>query len=689
MCGIFGLITTSESKFKQKDFATIIKRLFILSESRGKDASGLMLLTDASLTVFKRSLPAKKIVKTMEFISEVNRFSTHVRNPGEALGFMGHARMVTNGSEDNHDNNQPVLSHDMCMLHNGIIVNDKELWSEFPGLTREYEVDTEIALNLIYYYKQMNLNLLDAFISASSHLQGANSIALISADEDALILATSNGSLYFSVSLAQNELIFASEKYILKEILRESSIASFFENAEITHVNPNTEYYFNFKNLKPVKIPVAAKLLSDIPMAAINKARIIRDIRPAKKNNPAALPKFASEDILVNNQYIEALNHAISNLKRCTKCILPENFPYIDFDENGVCNFCREYKPLVFKGKDDLEKLLLPLRRTDGNPDCLVPISGGRDSCYSLHYIKNVLKMNPVAYTYDWGMVTDLARRNISRMCGSLGVEHILLSADIKTKRKYVRQNVLAWLKRPVLGTVPLFMAGDKQYFYYAQKLKENMNIDLIIYGMNRLERTDFKVAFCGIDESKSKQPIHYALTENNQLKMLAYYFKEYTLNPAYLNSSLLDTGFAFFSYYKIPKNYETLYDYILWDEEEVNRVLINDYGWETAKDTDSTWRIGDGTAAFYNYIYYAMTGFTENDTFQSNRIREGMITRDIALNIANRDNQPRYAAIQWYCDAIGINMQDAITKINAATKRFSLRPISEIYGRRAGFHCL
>ncbi len=69
-------------------------------------------------------------------------------------------------------------------------------------------------------------------------------------------------------------------------------------------------------------------------------------------------------------------------------------------------------------------------------------------------------------------MVTDIARRNISRMCGKLGIEHILLSADIRTKRKNIRKNVLAWLKRPSLGTIPLFMAGDKQFFYFANKLQ-------------------------------------------------------------------------------------------------------------------------------------------------------------------------------------------------------------------------
>ena len=68
------------------------------------------------------------------------------------------------------------------------------------------------------------------------------------------------------------------------------------------------------------------------------------------------------------------------------------------------------------------------------------------------------------------------------------------------------------------------------------------------------------------------------------------------------------------------------------WDENEIVNTIINEYGWETSPETDTTWRIGDATAAFYNYIYYRIAGFTEHDTFRSNQIREGQITREQAI---------------------------------------------------------
>jgi hypothetical protein len=77
--------------------------------------------------------------------------------------------------------------------------------------------------------------------------------------------------------------------------------------------------------------------------------------------------------------------------------------------------------------------------------------TAGRDSTFTLHVVKRVLGLNPWHYV-RLGMVNDLARRNIARVCGKLGVENIIVSADVRWKRENIRKNVLAWLSRPHLG---------------------------------------------------------------------------------------------------------------------------------------------------------------------------------------------------------------------------------------------
>ncbi len=312
-----------------------------------------------------------------------------------------------------------------------------------------------------------------------------------------------------------------------------------------------------------------------------------------------------------------------------------------------------------------------PYKKSNGAPDCLVPFSGGRDSTYVLHFVKEKLGLNPIAYTYDWGMVTDLARRNIARVCGKLGVENIIVAADINMKRRNIRLNINAWLKNPQLGMIPLFMAGDKQFFKYANLIKKQADLKLNIWGINFLENTDFKVGFCGVGPDWNKEMI-YSMSAARKLKLFSYVGSNIIRTPSYINASLYDTFDSFLSRYTNPrKDYYHFFDYYKWDEQEIEDILLNTYDWETAKDLNSTWRIGDGTASFYNYIYYTVAGFSEFDTFRSNQIRERMITRDDGLRLINEENKPRYESLRWYLEIIGMDYENVINKINKIPKLY------------------
>ncbi len=662
MCGIFGFVVNNDSEFRREDVPTVLKPLFLLSESRGKEAAGLALADKSQITVLKRPFRAKKVIWSDEYKSIFKDYSQPLdKKNGSAFAVIGHSRMVTNGSQHSHDNNQPVIRDGMVCIHNGIVVNDNERWEEHPEFIRRYEVDTEIILKLIGHY-QKNDGLTASLRKAFKELQGANSIALLHDNRDFLTLATTNGSLFFVKSDSGAELIFASEKYILQEAIAIGPLRDKFSLDRLIHIKPNEGYLFSFDKLAPQFFSLTSN--SDgirEPQVLAEKRRVV-DLKPKEKSDEVHSPALLDSSVL--EQYLDINEKAISALKRCKRCLLPETFPYIVFDDEGVCHFCTRHSKRVLKGEKALSELVDPCRKTNGEPDCLVPISGGRDSCYSLHYIKNTLGMNPVAYTYDWGLVTDLARRNISRMCGELGVEHILISADITKKRDNIRKNINAWLKKPHLGTIPLFMAGDKQFFYFSRLLQKNMKLGMVMFGMNPLERTDFKVAFCNIENFFSANT-YPNLTYSGKARLVAFYMKEFLSNPGLLNSSIFDTMFAFFSYYLQPVHYHIIFDYIPWIEDVINTTLIEQYGWETAPDTKSTWRIGDGTAAFYNYIYYRVCGFSENDTFRSNQIREGLISREKAMELVEDENRPRLESFQWYCNAVGVDAIESLKRIN------------------------
>lgn len=657
MCGIFGLICTDHS-ITENEYGKELKQLFLLSETRGKEAAGICAVSESEIRVCKSALRAKEFVNTNEYASVIK--SQFDASNAKYIFAMGHSRMVTNGDAGNDTNNQPVIKENFVCIHNGIIVNDNELWNNHTDIKRNSEVDTEILLGLINKYYEGNM--ISAFQQSMEEIKGSVSVALVSKYSNELLLFTNIGSLYFLVNLQRTQLIFASERYIIEKYLKDRKHQKEFVGGEIVKISPDTGILINLKTLESVNFNNVNKTDVEMHLLPIKKIEIIKVNSTNKSSNKVHYNCEFNE----LNRLMKIDNSSIRKLKRCKKCLLPETFPGISFDDDGVCSICHGYRIKKVKGEKQLIDDMTNTGKviTNSRYDCLLPISGGRDSCYCLHYAVKELGLNPVAYTYDWGMVTDLARRNIQRMCSELKVEHVLISADISKKRNNIRMNVEAWLKDPNVATVPLFMAGDKQFFYYAQMLKKQMRISNILFGMNSLEETNFKVGFTGIRE-KHEDGVFYNLSKTNKLNMCFYYGKQFLKNPAYINTSLLDTVGGFFSYYMLPKDYIQLFDYIKWDESQVVKTILDKYDWETAKDTNGTWRIGDGTAPFYNYIYYRICGFSEYDTFRSNQIREGILDREVAMANIYEENAPRVEAFKWYCDTIGIDAINAVRKIN------------------------
>jgi hypothetical protein len=667
MCGIFGFVAKKQSGVSPKDFQHTFRTLMRLSESRGKEASGIAIRTENAIKILKKPVAATQLLKNIGFKNILNE-ATYCRAYTLALG---HSRLVTDGAQSFHYNNQPVIKCGLVGIHNGIITNHQKLWDILPNMGKEFDIDTEALLALTKHFQNLNNSLPDGLKRAFAGIEGSASVAILSVTNDRLTLATNTGSLYFYHNAGRGLFIFASEKNILKQLVK-NKVCHFIAQDNIVQLKSGEGLVIDPEHgsIHPFSLKASDDLLPPPAIALKEKTPII-DVsgQETLKNISRCIPAEAAKipaDIIRHNQECQ---ERVKHLRRCARCVLPVTTPLIDFDEHGVCRYCRSYQHIETLGPAALESITTPLKTNDGSPDCIVSLSGGRDSCYTLHYVKNVLKMNPIAYSYDWGMITDLGRRNQARLCGKLGVEHIIVSADIQQKRKYIQQNILAWLKRPELGILPLFMAGDKQYFYFANQLKKQTGVKLLLMGENLLERSKFKTGFCNLLETKKYS---YTLSFRQTLNLSFYYAKQYMLNPAYLNSSLFDTLWAFESFYFEPHEYINFYNYIPWDENSIVKTLCNDYNWELAQDTQSTWRIGDGTAAFYNYIYYTVAGFTEHDTFRSNEIREGLKTRQEALALVETENQPRFESIRWYCDTIGIDILKTLRTINQIPKRFS-----------------
>jgi hypothetical protein len=396
------------------------------------------------------------------------------------------------------------------------------------------------------------------------------------------------------------------------------------------------------------------------------------NVRPFQFNEKENLNRKYEIDSTGTLKVVE-IKSSIASLKRCSKCILPSTYPFITFDADGICNYCKNYERQKFHGKERLEELLAKYRSKSGEPDCLVGLSGGRDSSYGLHMLIKEFGMHPIAYTFDWGLTTDTSRRNQAKVCGKLGIEHIIRSPDIKRKRRYIRQNIYAWLRKPELGMVPLFMAGDKDFYQLGRTLRNENNLQLTIFCSGHLlEQRNFFVGFCGVNENVAVTARCYNYSIQAKFKLASWYTYQYLRNPFYINESFWDSVKSYLYTFIFKDDFLYLYEYLPWDEKEILDLLKKEYDWEEDKAYGKNqWRMGDGQTAFTNYIWYTVAGFSEFDNFRSNQIRESLVTREEALKLAAQDNEPKFETLQYFSYVIGFNLDEVLARINSIPKLY------------------
>jgi glutamine---fructose-6-phosphate transaminase (isomerizing) len=609
MCGIFGAISL-HSGINKSDLDILIKS----AKQRGRDSSGVAT---------KRMDSVQVLVERADY--DIDMLVSGLKTADKKL-ILGHSRLITNS----HDDNQPVVKNDICVFHNGIVVNSDSLWKDV-GFKQTQSIDTEILVALTeeflaHHCHNGDVSGLRNYVL--SRCEGIVSAAILIGNLGKLVLLSNNGSLYCGTT--DCGFFYASEQFPLRK-LKCSNIFQVLNDG----------------------------LVLDI---GVSETIQVTDRKVVRKNLVPNLGNSSREE--------KMLIYQRHSLIRCAKCILPSTMPFIVFDEYGVCNYCNNYiKRNTPKNKELLFKELEAFRRHQG-AECIVPFSGGRDSCVALHLIVNELKLRPITYTYDWGMVTDLGRRNISRMCSKLGVENIIVAADISAKRRNINKNLRAWMQAPDLGMVSILTAGDKHFFKYVETIKNQTGVSLNLWGVNPLEVTHFKSGFLGVKPDFEEKKVY----SHGALKQLRYQLRRLramSKSLGYFNSSIWDTlSGEYYRSFTNKSDYYHIFDYWRWDESEIDETL-GLYDWELAPDTKTTWRIGDGTAAFYNYIYYTVAGFTEHDTFRSNQIREGDISREEALRLVEDENTPRYPNIKWYLEAVDIEFDKAIDVVNSIPRLY------------------
>lgn len=362
---------------------------------------------------------------------------------------------------------------------------------------------------------------------------------------------------------------------------------------------------------------------------------------------------------------------------RCTKCILPASVPGIEFDETGVCNYCRGRRASIeqydFAGKDEEFKKLVEKQKERRSKnklryDVLVPVSGGRDSTYTAWRLVNDFGAKVLCVNYRNPFSSEQAQKNIQNLVERLHLDLVTFPDRFGVHKKSFRTNLIAWMKRPDLANVSLMCLACQSIYLNIFSIASRHDIELIIAGANPYEITGFKSESQGVEDLDRHRVLKLAAQYSKKILRNRSYIRPVNIIPA-VNAFLSLWGDAPYLRMRYPRIRKSAFFYYFpYREDEINRALAS-IGWKKADDNPSPWRFDCEVDSVKNYIYEQLIGVTEKDDLFSRYIRAGLMSRGDALERLASEAAVNREIVKRVLGVIGLEisqLDDALARAKA-----------------------
>ncbi|OIO80984.1 hypothetical protein AUJ84_02090 [Candidatus Pacearchaeota archaeon CG1_02_32_132] len=339
-------------------------------------------------------------------------------------------------------------------------------------------------------------------------------------------------------------------------------------------------------------------------------------------------------------------------MKYCKRCLFPDTKPDIYFDEHGICDACRtaEKKNEAEEGIDwkrrakEFEEIIEKYRSKDGkNYDCIVPVSGGKDSMWQTYCMKVIHKMNPLAVTFDQFDKTSVSEHNLE-ILRKIGVDHIHFTLNPNIVKRLVKKGFEIvgdpyWVNHVGIFTIPA-------------KIAVAFNVPLIIWGENsqmeyggpaadrerKVLDKRWRQEFGGMRGFREEDMVDDEISMSD-LKSLVY--------PSDEDIQKVGVTGLFYGYY------------FKWDSQK-NMEKAKEFGWKPLPrawagswlDWENCDMKFEGIREHLKWIKYGYGRATDQVNIF---IRSGLLERDEGLKIVKeRDGKLEYK--KEFCDFIGIS---------------------------------
>lgn len=331
----------------------------------------------------------------------------------------------------------------------------------------------------------------------------------------------------------------------------------------------------------------------------------------------------------------------MSNIKYCKKCLMPSTRPGITFDEFGVCSAClaheKQDKTDWNKRFNELSKLCDKYRKNNGEYDCLIAVSSGKDSHFQVNFMKNIMKMNVllVSVTDNFNH-TKAGEHNWKNLLEKFDCSAFIYQPKAATQKKLVRHYF------ELNGKPTTYI--DRLIYSLPLHVAKMHNIKLLVYG------EDISYTYGGINAKETysaKEQIANGVANTDELlEKLDYYCTTPKgidkLEPIYL------------SYFTPWNSYH-------------NYLIAKSFGfhdlsgeWDRSHHTENFDQIDSIEYLMHPWMKYPKFGHTVCTDYVSKFIRYGRMTRKQGIKIIKqREHKLDKKIIKYFCDYCGYTRKE------------------------------
>lgn len=317
--------------------------------------------------------------------------------------------------------------------------------------------------------------------------------------------------------------------------------------------------------------------------------------------------------------------------QRCSQCLMPDSYPGIFFNDEGVCNQCVDFKKKEPLGEESLLKLVKS--QNSDTYDCVVGISGGKDSCYVAYLAKEKYNLRTLAVCYDFPFLCDLARNNIKNVCNTLNLDLIIVKSKDNLEYKLLHNHLLSTgLTGTSWGQCIFCHYGIDAILYNIAKERE---IPFILGGVTKYELWNpgsrSKFLLKRVKKLPLVDQIHFFYYQAKAYSCLVKQRKEFTIP----GNSVLNV----YTRAVVPSNGVisiNVFEYVNWDHRVIEKTLVEETGWVKPEKSIS-WRYDCSLEPFLDYTYKKEFGISTVGIYLSHLIRDQKISRDEAFEILQK----------------------------------------------------